>query len=204
MAEGQQPQQRLSKTERSLLGRVNNIVAITDVMAIMMVGATALSAYATWRSAKISNLLFLVSERPYIGVERVVLERPDHGGARILLDYRNFGRVPAIDTVMTAEVMVDGKLVGKSDERGRIVRAGVISPEVPNHLYSYIGEDLYQAILAGKSEAIVVLHANYRGPAGESFCGYERFTYDFRSAWFGSSGGTTDCFAPEMRNLPPH
>ncbi|MFI5352022.1 MAG: hypothetical protein ACHQZS_03590 [Candidatus Binatales bacterium] len=195
MAEGKGPEQHFSKAERSLLGRLSNLVAVTDVMAIMMVLATVLSAYATWRASRISSLLFLVSERPYIGVERLALERPDHGGARLVIDYRNFGHVQATETVLTAQVMVDGKEVGESDERGRIVRAGIISPQVPNHLYSYFADDLYQGILAGKSPVVVTLNVDYRGPAGEKFCDYERFTYDYRSAWFGSDGGSTDCGA---------
>ena len=136
MAEGRP--ERLSRSERSLLARLNNIVTVTDVMAVMMVLATVLSAFATWRAAKISNLLFLVSQRPYIGVERVVMEAAVRGGARVMVDYRNFGQVPAIDTEVTEEVIVSGKPVGQSDERGRVVRAGIISPSVPNHLYCYV------------------------------------------------------------------
>ena len=194
-SDSEKEQARFRKAERSLLSRLNNIVRMTDLMAFLMVAATAMSAYATWRSAKISNLLFLVAERPYIGVEHVDIERPDNGAARIVIEYRNFGHIPAVATVVSGRVTLDGKPAGDGDARGRTVNAGIISPGVAHHLYSYLSDDAYHAIVDGRSEATVTVSASYRGPAGNQFCYSEHFAYDRRSGWFGAAGGSDDCAA---------
>ena len=50
-------------------------------------------------------------------------------------------------------------------------------------------------MLDGTAPVSVTVNARYHGPAGESFCVFERLTYDYRSGWFGSDGGSTDCGA---------
>jgi hypothetical protein len=180
---------RLTGAERSLLSRLNRAVRTADLMAVLMVLATAMSAFATWRSARISNLIFLVAERPYIGVERVSLEHLQRGGARIVIDYRNFGHIPAADTSVSAAIITDDEpAAGQAGSD-----AGVISPAVEHHLYSYLSEDFFRAVAGGRAKLAVRVKATYRGPSGDRFCYLERFAYDQRSEWFSAAGGSDKC-----------
>ena len=46
---------------------------ITNLIALTMVFATALGAYATWRTEQVTNQILLISQRPYIGLESIKL-----------------------------------------------------------------------------------------------------------------------------------
>ena len=59
----------------------------------MMVFVTALSAYATWKTAQVTNQILLTAQRPYIGVESVNLI--DSTSPQVVVDLGNFGSVQA-------------------------------------------------------------------------------------------------------------
>lgn len=52
---------------RNLLKRIASALEVTDLIALMMVLATGLSAYATWKTAQVTSEILLTSQRPYIG-----------------------------------------------------------------------------------------------------------------------------------------
>jgi hypothetical protein len=58
---------------RTLLRTMIRALEITDLIALMMMFATALSAYATWRTEQVTNQILLISQRPYIGLESIKL-----------------------------------------------------------------------------------------------------------------------------------
>jgi len=55
----------------NLLKRIASALEITDLIALMMVVVTGLTAYATWKTAQVTNEILLTSQRPYIGTESV-------------------------------------------------------------------------------------------------------------------------------------
>jgi hypothetical protein len=75
-----------------------------DLMAFLMVAATAFSGYATWRTATIANQFLTSSERPYFGAEAVRLDQSRPGAPRVYIDYRNFGHVPADNVRLQGEL----------------------------------------------------------------------------------------------------
>ncbi|MGH7839744.1 MAG: hypothetical protein ACREQC_18260, partial [Candidatus Binataceae bacterium] len=70
---------RESIAERRFRRRLLSEVELADFMAIMMVLATALSAYATWRTSSIANAIYLASERAYFGIESATLDDSQPG-----------------------------------------------------------------------------------------------------------------------------
>jgi len=80
---------------RNLLKQITTALEITDLIALMMVVVTGLSAYATWRTAEVTNQILLTSERPYVGIES--LDLVDETSPKVRADLRNFGSVQAED-----------------------------------------------------------------------------------------------------------
>src|SRR5277367_4372790 len=75
--EASDPAAQVSPGERWAFRRLTQILRFTDFMTLMMVVATGFSAFATWRTAQVTNLLFSVAERPYMGVEQVTIDGTD-------------------------------------------------------------------------------------------------------------------------------
>ncbi len=175
----------LTRGERSLIRRFSEALRFADFMALLMVAATAFSAFATWRTAQVTNLL------SYIGVQRTTFDSIGADAARVTIDFRNFGQVSATDGVATIRLLVDGTPL----ERGTAatINVGMVSPTVP-HLYSsYVPADIYRKILDGKARLVVQTSITYRGPDGRQFCYHESNTYDHRTNAFGPSGGSDKC-----------
>jgi hypothetical protein len=181
----------LTRGERSLIRRFSEVLQFADFMAVLMVAATVFSAFATWRTAQVTNLLFSIAERPYIGIQRTTFDVIGSDAARLTIDFRNFGQVSATEGVATIRLLVDGTPL----ERGTAaaINVGMVSPTVP-HLYSsYVPADIYQKILQGKARLVVQTSITYRGPDGRQFCYHESNTYDHRANAFGPSGGSDKC-----------
>jgi hypothetical protein len=180
----------LTRGERSLIRRFSEVLQFADFMAVLMVAATAFSAFATWRTAQVTNLLFSIAERPYIGIERMTFDSIGSDAARLTIDFRNFGQVSATDGVATITELVDGTRL----ERGTAaVKVGMVSPTVPHFYFSYVPAGIYQKILQGKARLVVQTSVTYRGPDGRQFCYYESNTYDHRANVFSPSGGSDKC-----------
>jgi hypothetical protein len=186
----------LIRTERSLLARLAQAVKLADFMAILMVLATFFSAYATWRTALVTSTIFAVADRPFLGVQQVAFEATDPQHPTIVVNIRNFGNIPALDAVVGAHAVVDGKLVQTSADTLSEMNAGILSPNVPHTFYLVIPLDQYQAVAAGKSKLQVHVQMLYKGPAHQQqLCYFERFAYDSRVNIFQASGGNDRCGA---------
>jgi hypothetical protein len=180
----------LTRGERSLIRRFSEALRFADFMAVLMVAATAFSAFATWRTAQVTNLLFSIAERPYIGIERMTFDSIGSDAARLTIDFRNFGQVSATDGVATIRELVDGTPL----ERGTAaVKVGMVSPTVPHFYFSYVPAGIYQRILQGKARLVVQTSITYRGPDGRQFCYHESNTYERRANVFSPSGGSDKC-----------
>ena len=76
-AEEEKHERRIDAQAREILRTERRILTVADFMALMMVAATAFTALATWRTYKVSELIFAISDRPFLGVQRVTFERTD-------------------------------------------------------------------------------------------------------------------------------
>ena len=187
-------EREIIRTERSLLARLGSIVRLADFMALLMVLATFFSAYATWRTAQVTSAIFAVTDRPFMGVEKVAFEAPDAQHPMIAVTFKNFGSIQALNTIIGAHAVVDGKEVKDPEYPMTETEAGIVSPNVPHVFHLTLPRDKYEAVIAGKSYLQVHVHMLYKGPAhDEGLCYFERYAYDFRSGIFGSSGGDDRC-----------
>lgn len=183
----------LSRGERKVVQRLSEVLRFTDFMTAMMVGATIFSAYATWRTARVTNLLFTIAERPYIGTARVAIDSIDAEFARLMIDCRNFGQVSATDGVARISVFIDGKLLPKAIGGSAIENIGIVSPTVPHPIFRFVPLSLFSPVRDGLSKMVVRIAFDYRGPDQRQFCYTELMTYDRRLASFVPSGGTDHC-----------
>jgi hypothetical protein len=185
--------ERLIATERSLIGRLTRVLRFADFVALLMVAATAFSAYATWRTAQVTSHIFALEERPFLGIENVRFEQGDTVHPRAAVEYRNFGKIPASGAIVTVVALVDGKRLADSPNEMSSVSAGVLSPGVPHYFYTYLPGATYKAVLAGQSSLMLHVRAEYKGPDGEPFCYSERVVFDYRSEGFRPVGGSDRC-----------
>src|SRR5260370_14521316 len=99
------------RSERSQIAKLGQALKLADFMAILMVLATFFSAYATWRTALVTSTIFAVADRPFLGVQQVSFEATDRQHPTIVVNFRNFGSIPALDAIVGAHALVDGKLI---------------------------------------------------------------------------------------------
>ena len=183
----------LSRGERRVFQRLSDVLRFTDFMTAMMVIATAFSAFATWRTARVTDLLFTIAERPYIGAEGVVVDAIDADFARLVIDCRNFGQVSATGGVARVGVVIDGKSLPKEPGASAIENIGIVSPTVPHLIFRFVPMGLFSRVRDGRSRMIVHISFDYRGPDQRQFCYSELMTYDRRLAGFVPSGGSDQC-----------
>jgi hypothetical protein len=144
-----------SRGERKVVQRLSDVIRFNDFMTAMMVIATIFSAYATWRTARVTNLLFTVAERPYIGVERVAIDSVDAEFARLVIDCRNFGQISGTGGVARVSVFIDGKSLPKAIGGTAIENVGIVSPTVPHPVFRFIPISLFNPVRDGHSKMIV-------------------------------------------------
>jgi hypothetical protein len=184
----------LLRTEQKEVRRLTEVLRIADLMAILMVLATIFSAYATWRTAQVTSSVFLIADRPFLGVRQVQFEAVDSPNPMIAIDFRNFGQIPALDTLASAHAVVNGKMIKPNDGEMTSMDAGIVPPSVPFYLYAFLPADLYHEVLSGKSNLQVHVHLIYKGPRQQrEYCYFERIVYDYRSSSFRMGGGNEHC-----------
>jgi hypothetical protein len=176
---------------RNLLKRIASALEITDLIALMMVFATALSAYATWKTAQITNEILLTSQRPYIGTESVDLT--DETNPKVVADLRNFGTVQAEDAVISILLKVNGRALSGDSEPQHQDAPIVLSPAVPHRFYRHITADTYRDVVEGKTNLVVEIRMRYRGPRGDEHCYLTRDSYDHIDRVFYTQGGSLSC-----------
>lgn len=185
--------EHLTPAEKSLMRRLTEVLRFADFMALLMVAATAFSAYAAWRTAEVTSHIFALEERPFIGIERVTFEQGDTPNPRAVVEYRNFGKIPASGAIIAVIALADGRRVKELPNEMSSISAGVLSPSVPHFFYRYFPVDIYKAIVVGKASLMLDVRAEYKGNGGEAFCYTERVVFDYRSAGFRPAGGTDRC-----------
>lgn len=190
--EARQERELRGSTLRSLAG----YLGFAELMAVLMVLATAFTAVATWRTATIAQELLLTSERPYFGVHSVTLDNSRSSDPRVYVDYRNFGHVPADDVRLEVAMYVDGTRVPVTS----LTRdAGIMSPDVAHHVFLHVPNGHYADVIAGRSKLLTWISAWYRDSGRNLFCYREGFAYDPDSGTFEIVGGSSRCDSPPPR-----
>jgi len=187
--------ERERRREHAEEQRVSRVIGLTDLLAVLMVVATGFSAFATWRTAQVTGLVFAIADRPFMGVAKLEFEATDTTDPHLTVVYKNFGRIPAVDGLVTVDAWIDGKLApdpfpGAMD----VHETGSIAPDVDQFFYRYFSADSYKAVVGGKSRLRVDVRIDYKGLAPNTqYCEYKRFVYDYRSATFRHAGGSNKC-----------
>lgn len=75
----------MTPAEKSLMRRLTEVLRFAGFMALLMVAATAFSAYAAWRTAQVTAHIFALEERPFIGIERLTFEQGDTPNPRAVV-----------------------------------------------------------------------------------------------------------------------
>jgi hypothetical protein len=189
----------LERRERSQLQRLRSALRLADFIALLMVAATAFAAYAAWRTAQVTALVFAISDRPFLGIQQVSFEAPGSPRPRVAVEYRNFGKIPAVDSLVSVHLLVDGKIVKQEDGELSSVETGIVSPTVPHFFYAFLPADTYHGVMSGKDTMQVHVRMIYKGPARENqYCYSERIVYDFHSTAFRLGGGSDHCSQSEI------
>jgi len=187
-------ERRLAAQAREILRTERRILSIADFMALLMVAATAFTAFATWRTYQVSQLIFAISDRPFLGVEKVTFERTDGPEPAIVVDFRNFGAIPADDAMVTVTALLDGKPVPSRDGEMTTLDQGVVSPQIPHFSYVFLTSDEYKKVVVGTARLMVRVSMQYKGPALERrFCYLKRMFYDYHTTSFRPAGGSSAC-----------
>jgi hypothetical protein len=189
----------LERQERTQVQRLRHALGMADFIALLMVAATAFAAFAAWRTAQVTALVFAISDRPFLGIQQVAFEAPDTPRPRVVVEYRNFGKIPAVDSLVSVHLRVDGKLVKQVDGEMSSVETGIVSPTVPHYFYSFLDADAYRGVISGKHTMQVHVQMIYKGPARQNqYCYSERIVYDFHSTAFRLGGGSDQCSQSEI------
>jgi len=195
-AEELRRERRLQAERREFLRTERRILTTADVMALLMVAATAMTAFATWRTYRISDLVLQISERPFLGVQQVAFERTNTAEPVIVVDFRNFGPIPAEATTITVTASLDGKQIPPRNGEMTDINQGVVSPGVPHFFYVFLQKDEYERSMSGAAQLIVRISMVYKGPAlGRTFCLAKKVFYDYHVGGFRPDGGTSECSA---------
>ena len=186
--------QRIEAQEREVLRAERRILSVADFMALLMVAATAFTALATWRTYQVSQLIFAISDRPFIGVQKVSFERTDTEQPALVVDFRNFGPIPADDAIITVTPLLDGKPIPSHDGEMTVSNQGVVSPGVPHFFYVFLVPEEYKKAVSGAARLMVRINVEYKSPSLERrYCYLEKLFYDYRTSSFRHAGGTTHC-----------
>lgn len=187
-------ERRIESQARAILRTERRILTVADFMALLMVAATAFAAFATWRTYRVSELIFAISDRPFIGVQQVTFERTDTAEPAIVVDFRNFGPIPADDAIVTVKALLDGKPITPRDGEMSTIDQGVVSPEVPHFFYVFLVQDEYKKAVSGAARLLVRVNIEYKGPAlDRQFCYNKKVFYDYHIATFRPAGGSSTC-----------
>ncbi len=187
-------ERRIEAQAREILRTERRILTVADFMALMMVAATAFTALATWRTYKVSELIFAISDRPFLGVDKVTFERTDSPEPVIVVDFRNFGPIPADGAIIAAEALLDGKPIPPHDGEGTASDQGTVSPGVPHFFYLFLNSDEYKRIISGGVHLMVRVSIEYKGPAlDRRFCYVKKLFYDSHTSTFRPAGGNANC-----------
>jgi hypothetical protein len=180
--------------------RVSRALGFADFMAALMVIATGFSAFAAWRTAEVTSLVFATADRPFVSVAQMQFEGTDTPQPYIAVGYRNFGRIPAVDGLITVEARINGKNAPDPNPSAMDAsETGPIAPDMDHFVFRHLASDAYRDVAAGRVNLQVGVRVVYKGPASErNYCNFTRFVYDYRTSTFRPAGGSDSCKGEEI------
>jgi hypothetical protein len=191
----------LNRTEKRILSaqraarRTQEITNLLMVAAtVLMAVATAFSALASWRMARVATDIFQASERPYVGVESIRLDANNPSGPTSWVVFKNFGSVPADRTVIDVSTSIDGHLVtGGLGEQHVVMSLGVLTPETTYLFGALFPRNYASAVVTGKSRIVVSVRAHYRDAPGKHYCFQMDYIYYWPLKKYDPAGGSNRC-----------
>lgn len=198
MEESHEQQKRefrpLESAERSLLMRVIRVLRLQDLMTLMMVTATVLSAAATWRSTQIAHQILRSAYRPYVGVREMILDSSNPEKLVVRIEILNFGSIPAEHMVLNVSKTIDGKPLSDLGSVPDIALSiGVLTPSTPDYYNSFLPSGYLGAIVDGHSQFKVRVRTTYADASRNRYCYDETFAYFAPTARFSPFHGTGEC-----------
>lgn len=185
---------QLIRSERSAAAKLSNVIRLADFMALLMVMATLFSAYATWRTAQVTERVFAVTDRPFLGVRSVAFQQTDSTTPTITVAFVNFGQIPALDVMVGVDALLDGKPLVQPNTTISSAEVGIASPTVMHDFDYFVTPASYHAVLSGKARLQVRVRLEYKGAERHgAYCYFERADYDYRTAEFRMDGGSDKC-----------
>jgi hypothetical protein len=109
IAHSDEPRDPASSAQSRL--SLRDLIRIQDFMAVLMVIATAFTGYATWRYVEVSRDIFGAAERPYVGVQGIRIDQSASRQPHLIVEYRDFGNIPADQTIIIGQLTINGQLV---------------------------------------------------------------------------------------------
>jgi hypothetical protein len=197
--------QELRNIQREVGQAETRVLRLQDQMAIMMLAATVLmavatglSAWATWRYEEITRRIFAISDRPYVGVQGINLRLDDPKMPCAVLDYRNYGDLPAEHSMIQAWASVDGKVVSFDPLRRGLgpkvkLDLGTLSPHTPHLFGAYFPPQYTEPILKGDANLELTIIVAYKDAAEVPYCYRMNFRYFAPLKSFDPDGGSNHC-----------
>jgi hypothetical protein len=192
---------KLGRAEHSILAAQRKALHAQDVTNILMVLATSLmalatafGAFASWRMARVASDIFRASERPYVGVESIRLDTTNTARPTSWVTFRNFGSVPADQTVIDVSTSIDGHLApGGLGHKHVVLSLGVLTPQTTYLFGALFPGQLARAVVEGESQIVVSVKAGYKDAAGQRYCFAMNYIYYWPLKKYDPAGGSDEC-----------
>jgi hypothetical protein len=184
----------VAHVKRSLLMRILGVLRLQDLMTLMMVAATVLSAVATWRSTQIAHQILRSAYRPYVGVREMKLDSSNPERLVVRIEILNFGSIPAENMVLNVSKTIDGRPFSDLGSVPDIaLPIGVLTPSTPDYYNSFLPGGYLGAIVDGHSQFKVRVRTTYADASRNRYCYDETFAYFAPTARFSPFHGTGEC-----------
>lgn len=191
------------KTESALLHAQRETLRSLDFTNMLMVTATILmaigssfSAWTSWRVAQLTADFDATSNRPYLGVGSLKLDATDPTRPKSWIEFRNFGNLPAEQTVIGVSTRIDGQTVADAlGLRHLVLSLGVLSPATPYNFGAFFPPQYLSAVKSGKSRLTIGVESTYKDADGRLHCFEMRYAYAAFLDKFDPDGGGSDCTA---------
>jgi hypothetical protein len=177
--------------ERSTAMSIRRVIRLQDLMALLMVIATAFTGFATWEYVQVTRAIFRSSQRPYVGIGQIRIDQTDSSHPHLVVEYRDFSEIPADHSQVIGRLLIDG--APPRGQRETLSELGVLSPQVPRFFHKAIPTASLHPILEGKSNLSLEIEFSYRDATDRAYCYRMKFEYHPAVSDFVPSGGSDRC-----------
>ena len=186
----------LLHVQRETLRSLDFTNALMVAATILMAIGTMFSAWTSWRVARLTRDFYSTSNRPYLGVASIKLDRSNPERPASWIEFRNFGNIPSEQTVIEVSTLVNGRLV--KDILGLqhvVLSLGLLSPEAPYFFGAMFPPQYLQSVENGSTKLVVIIESTYRDMGGRLHCYHMRYAYVAFLDKYDPDGGSSACTA---------